>query len=110
MAELPIGQVPDSAFIRMRTTGSLVHAWDLAKATGQPTDLDPELATPTLAASRHQHMTVALRDPGTVFGAPQPSAVTAGRQPIRLPHSWDDRWVSWSALLWPMRSRSKQAA
>jgi uncharacterized protein (TIGR03086 family) len=29
-----------------------VHAWDLAHATGQPTDLDPELAGRVLAWSR----------------------------------------------------------
>ena len=67
--ELPIGPVPGSTFIRMRTTDALVHAWDLAIATGQPTDLDPELATQLLAASR-QRMTGSLR--GTFFGDPQP--------------------------------------
>ncbi len=67
--ELPIGPVPGRAFIRIRTSDALVHAWDLARATGQPTDLDPELATRMLAASR-QHMTGDLR--GRFFGEPQP--------------------------------------
>jgi uncharacterized protein (TIGR03086 family) len=71
MFELPIGRVPGSAFIRIRTTDALAHAWDLAKATGQSTDLDPELATRMLAASR-QHMTGALRGHGKFFGDPQP--------------------------------------
>jgi len=35
----------------MRTSGALVHAWDPAKPTGQPTNLDPELGTGLLAAS-----------------------------------------------------------
>jgi uncharacterized protein (TIGR03086 family) len=71
MFELAIGRVPGSAFIRMRTNDALVHAWDLAKATGQPTDLDPELATRILASSR-QHMTDSLRGPGNFYGEPQP--------------------------------------
>jgi len=71
MFELPIGPMPGSAFIRMRITDALVHAWDLAKATGQSTDLDPELAAQVLAASR-QHMTAALRGTGKFFGEPQP--------------------------------------
>jgi hypothetical protein len=45
----------------VRITDALVHAWDLAKATG--------LATQLLAASR-QRMTGSLR--GTFFGDPQP--------------------------------------
>jgi uncharacterized protein (TIGR03086 family) len=67
--DLPIGRVPGSTFIWIRTTDALVHGWDLAKATGQPTGLDPELATWLLAASR-QRMTGSLR--GAVFGDPQP--------------------------------------
>lgn len=70
MFELPIGQMPGSAFIRMRTTDALVHAWDLARATGQPTDLDPALAAGLLAASRG--MPVTLRGPGKFFGEAQP--------------------------------------
>jgi uncharacterized protein (TIGR03086 family) len=30
----------------------LTHGWDLAQATGQPTELDPELATWVLAVAR----------------------------------------------------------
>lgn len=67
--ELVIGPVPGSAFIRMRTTDALVHAWDLAAATGQSTDLDPELAARMLAASR-QNVTGAMR--GRFFGQAQP--------------------------------------
>jgi uncharacterized protein (TIGR03086 family) len=69
--ELPIGQVPASAFLWIRTSDALVHAWDLARATGQPTDLDPELAAYLLGASR-EHMDDALRGPGKVFGEAQP--------------------------------------
>jgi uncharacterized protein (TIGR03086 family) len=68
---LPIGPVPGSWFIWMRAVDGLVHAWDLAKATGQPTDLDPELAAYLLAGSRGA-ATDALRGPGKVFDDPQP--------------------------------------
>jgi uncharacterized protein (TIGR03086 family) len=69
--DLPIGPTPGSVFIWIRATDALVHAWDLAKATGQPTDLDPELAAYQLAASR-KNLPDALRGPGKVFGHPQP--------------------------------------
>jgi uncharacterized protein (TIGR03086 family) len=67
---LSIGEVPGSAFIRMRTTDALVHAWDLAMATGQPTDLDPELAAHVLSGAR-QNITAAWRGP-RMFGHAQP--------------------------------------
>jgi len=69
--ELPIGPVPGSTFVWMRAVDGLVHAWDLARATGQSTDLDPELAAYLLAGSRGR-ATDALRGPGKVFGYPQP--------------------------------------
>ncbi len=71
MFELPIGPVPGSWFLWMRTTDALVHAWDLARATGHSTDLDPELASHLLAGSRRL-ATGALRGPGKVFGDSQP--------------------------------------
>jgi hypothetical protein len=37
-------ELPGTAFIELRTSDLLAHAWDLASATGRPTDLDPELA------------------------------------------------------------------
>jgi uncharacterized protein (TIGR03086 family) len=36
----------------MRFNEMVVHSWDLAKATGQSTDLDPELAAASLASFR----------------------------------------------------------
>jgi uncharacterized protein (TIGR03086 family) len=52
MMELPFGTMPGSAFIQIATTDSFMHAWDLAKATGQSTDLDPELAGRLLDGAR----------------------------------------------------------
>lgn len=71
MFGLPIGPVPGSTFVRMRAVDGLAHAWDLAKATGQSTDLDPELAAHLLAGSRGA-ATDTLRGPGKFFGHPQP--------------------------------------
>jgi uncharacterized protein (TIGR03086 family) len=50
-----------------RTTDALVHAWDIATATGQPTDFDPELAAAVLEMSQ-QRMTPELRGEGKPFG------------------------------------------
>jgi uncharacterized protein (TIGR03086 family) len=46
--KLPFGEFPGSAFLGLATTDTLVHGWDLAKATGQPSDLDPELSSQVL--------------------------------------------------------------
>jgi uncharacterized protein (TIGR03086 family) len=69
--ELPFGAFPGTAFIGLRTTDLLTHAWDVAKATGQATDLDPEVATLALEASR-QRIAPAFRGPGRPFGEEQP--------------------------------------
>jgi uncharacterized protein (TIGR03086 family) len=78
MFELPFGQVPGQVFIGMRTTDVLTHAWDLATATGQSTDLDPELATEQLAAAR-QGVRPEFRGPGRPFREEQPCS--SGRPP-----------------------------
>ena len=41
---LPFGDFPGAAYMGLATTDTFTHGWDLAKATGQPTDIDPELA------------------------------------------------------------------
>jgi uncharacterized protein (TIGR03086 family) len=69
---LPIGEVPGAAFIELRTSDLLVHAWDLATATGQPTDLDPELAEYVLAFSRQMMSRPGLRGDGRPYGDEQP--------------------------------------
>lgn len=42
--KLPIGALPGSVCIWIASGDIFTHGWDLAKATGQSTDLDPELA------------------------------------------------------------------
>jgi uncharacterized protein (TIGR03086 family) len=46
---LPFGDLPGSVFINIAAIDTFTHGWDLAKATGQPTDLDPGLASEMLA-------------------------------------------------------------
>jgi len=70
--ELSFGVVPGSVMIGMRTADVLTHAWDLARATGQPTEgIDQELAAELLAASRDR-VDASMRGPGKPFGDEQP--------------------------------------
>jgi uncharacterized protein (TIGR03086 family) len=48
----PFGEAPGHTLARMRVNELMVHAWDLARATGQSTDLDPELAAECLEDMR----------------------------------------------------------
>jgi uncharacterized protein (TIGR03086 family) len=40
---LPFGEFPGTWRLGQQITDLTVHGWDIAKATGQPTDLDPEV-------------------------------------------------------------------
>ena len=70
--QLPIGEIPGTTFIELRTSDLLVHAWDLAFATGQPTDLEPELAEYVLAFSKQMMSRPGLRGDGRPYGEEQP--------------------------------------
>lgn len=50
--KLPFGELPGSIFVWIAATDTFTHGWDLAKATGQSTDLDPGLAEQLLAAAQ----------------------------------------------------------
>jgi uncharacterized protein (TIGR03086 family) len=50
--EMPFGALPAPAWLQIATTDTFMHAWDLAKATGQPTDIDPELAAQLLEGAK----------------------------------------------------------
>ena len=52
MVEVPWGKVPGRIALSGYVQEILTHGWDLAKATGQPTELDPELATWVLAVAQ----------------------------------------------------------
>ena len=50
--EVPWGKVPGRIAISGYVQEITVHGWDLAKATGQPTELDPEIASWVLAVAQ----------------------------------------------------------
>jgi uncharacterized protein (TIGR03086 family) len=52
MIKLPFGEFPGAAFCALATTDTFTHGWDLAKATGQSTDLAPALAAELLVGAR----------------------------------------------------------
>ncbi len=52
MVAMPFGQMPGAAVVGLAATDTFQHGWDLAKATGQSTDLDPELAAALLERSK----------------------------------------------------------
>jgi uncharacterized protein (TIGR03086 family) len=69
MLTTPIGQMPGSAFIGLAMTDTFQHGWDLAKATGQNTDLAPELAGMLLQGAKAS-IQESFRGPeGAPFGA-----------------------------------------
>jgi uncharacterized protein (TIGR03086 family) len=71
MFKMPVAELPGQLFIGLRTTDVLTHAWDLAVATGQSTDLDPELAAEQLAAVR-AFVGPQFRGPGKPFHEEEP--------------------------------------
>lgn len=50
--KMPFGEMPGAAVLGLASTDTFQHGWDLAKATGQSTDLDPELAAALLDRSK----------------------------------------------------------
>jgi len=75
-------EMPGMAVLGLATTDTFTHGWDMAKASGQSTDLAPELATGILGASR-QMIQDNFRGPeGAPFGveAEAPEGATAADQ------------------------------
>ncbi len=71
VVKAPFGEMPAHAFMGLAMTDTFQHAWDLAKATGQDTDLAPDMAEMLLAASK-QNIQENFRGPeGAPFGAEQ---------------------------------------
>lgn len=79
MLTLPFGQMPGSAFAGLAATETFTHGWDLAKATGQGTDLAPDLAAQLLVASKQAISPTFRSLEGTVFGPEQPAPAGATR-------------------------------
>ncbi len=67
--ELPFGPVPARWFVGQHLADIVVHGWDLAMATGQPTEFDPDLVQTALEWAR-QNLRPELR--GDSFGAEVP--------------------------------------
>jgi uncharacterized protein (TIGR03086 family) len=65
---LPFGTMSGSAFLGLAATDTFTHAWDLAKATGQDTDLDPALAATLLEGARQMVQPGFRNEAGNPFG------------------------------------------
>ncbi len=77
---LPFATLAVPAFQGIITTDAFVHAWDLARATGQPTDLDPELAAQLLEVARVMIQPAFRGDDGKApFGVEQPAPPNASK-------------------------------
>lgn len=63
----PLGEVPGAVLVHMRVNEYLAHGWDLADATGRPTDLLPDLAEQALEQWRARFGD-RPRQPGGPFG------------------------------------------
>ncbi len=72
----PFGEQNGGFLLGLATGDIFVHAWDLARALGKPTDLDPELAE-TLLARMRTTLPDAARGKGRAFGPVQPVAADA---------------------------------
>jgi len=70
LVEVPWGKILGRFAIAGYVQEILTHGWDLAKATGQPTEPDPELAFFALAGAKRRRWSVAPRVPKTVSGGP----------------------------------------
>jgi uncharacterized protein (TIGR03086 family) len=53
MVELPFATLPGAVFVGIASTDQFTHAWDLARATGQDTDLAPDFARQLLDNARN---------------------------------------------------------
>jgi uncharacterized protein (TIGR03086 family) len=86
----PIGPATGAFLVQMRLNEYLAHGWDIADATGQPTDLEPEIAERALAAWQGRFGEVP-RESGGPFGpevAAPADATAADRLAAFLGRSW----------------------
>lgn len=72
MVELPFATLPGAVFVGIASTDQFTHAWDLARATGQDTDLEPGFARQLLDNARNTLPDEVRGTEGTaLFGAKQ---------------------------------------
>lgn len=75
---LPFGAFPASAYMQIITTDAFVHGWDLAKATGQSTDIEPALAAQLFEGAKSFIPDAFRGDDGVMpFGAQHPAPANA---------------------------------
>lgn len=65
------GEMPAVALMGLAITDTFTHAWDLARATGQDTDLDAQLAEMLLVQSRQSIQDAYRSEDGAIFGFEQ---------------------------------------
>jgi uncharacterized protein (TIGR03086 family) len=87
---LPFGTLPGATLLEILKFDLLVHAWDLARATGQPFDAPEEVVEPTFGAAQ-MIVTPARNDAGEPFG-PEVAA-PAGASPIERLAAFSGRSV-----------------
>lgn len=76
LVTVPFGTVPAPVALHLRITEILVHGWDLARATGQPTtDFPEDIALVELAFSRDALKEIPAGE--SPFDSPQPVAASA---------------------------------
>jgi len=68
IVKLPFGEMPAGMALNIAIFDVTTHAWDLAKATGQSTDLDPEVAGVAYQVAQNM-LSDDLRNAG-MFGPP----------------------------------------
>ncbi|MBA2607345.1 MAG: TIGR03086 family protein [Actinobacteria bacterium] len=72
--DLPFGQMPATALVGIATTDTFTHAWDIAKATGQSTDLDGEFAGELLERAKTTIPDTARGADGSALFGPEQQA------------------------------------
>ncbi len=65
------GDMAATALLGLAITDTFTHAWDLATATGQDTNLDPQMANALLGASRQSIQPAFRSEAGDIFGLEQ---------------------------------------
>lgn len=85
----PWGDVPGAETMRGYLNETLVHGWDLATATGQDPEADPELVEPVLAVAERL---IPAEPRGDQFGPAVEPAEGAG--PTERLANWSGRKVS----------------
>ena len=71
IVQLPFGEFPGAFAIGIHTVEAIVHGWDLATATGQPTELDGDLYE--VAWQNCKDIDENFRGPGRPFGPAVPA-------------------------------------